>query len=141
MQKKIKTNLKLASLYATMMMTLSGCGTKYTNVIENVSSDKLLVKDVADGKQRIIELGKNATKYLNEGFKYFHVGDTIFIVEEWSKCGYQNDRCILVYDSDYHNQYRIVFNKELLFRRTLQERIQQEQAEFDSLKCILEKQR
>lgn len=37
-------------------MMFSGCGNKHPNVVEAISENKLLVKDIKDDKQRIIEI-------------------------------------------------------------------------------------
>lgn len=37
-------------------MMFSGCGNKHLNVVEAISKNKLLVKDIKDDKQRIIEI-------------------------------------------------------------------------------------
>ncbi|MCQ2582039.1 MAG: hypothetical protein MJ170_03600 [Alphaproteobacteria bacterium] len=128
MKRNIKTNLKLAGVCATAMMTLSGCGTKYTNVIEDISEDKILVKDVTDGKERIIEFVHNNESY-NIWEKYLkdsHIGDTVVLkVVRPVYNNYNRYKCL----KDGFDLY-VHFDNELHWAR-------QEQAKFDSLKCVI----
>ena len=138
MKHDIKTNLKLASVCATAMMTLSGCeDPNHVNVIEAVSFDKLLVKDITDGEERIIELGKYYKNYMDDGFKYYHVGDTITIIDYMPKPGYRYEQCIPVWNSLDAKKYSIYFSNDSLKQRRYREYKQQQQAKFDSLKCVI----
>lgn len=144
MKNNIKTNLKLAGVCASAMMTLSGCGSKYPNIIEDISGNKILVKDVTDGKERIIEFGIGTSSWKWNRLKYSQIGDTIVVAEDAFMCGYGHDKYIFVYPKDepYNgsskdNQYGVSFNENLYNQRRLQEHERQEQAKFDSLKCVI----
>ncbi len=145
MKRNIKTNLKLAGICATAMMTLSGCGSKYTNVIEDISGNKVLVKDIKDGKQRIIEFGVGTSNWTWNQLKHSQIGDTITVVESSNTCGYEHDKYIKVChtkDNPYNwdlkdHQYGVRFDENLWQRRKLQEHERQQQAKFDSLKYVI----
>lgn len=137
MKKNIKTNLKLAGVCATAMMTLSGCIAGHTNVIESVSFDKLLVKDVIDGEERIIELGKYYNKHMGDGFKYYCVGDTIVVVEFRARPGYQYEKRIPIWATPKGGEYGIMVNRDSLEQRSYREYEQRQQPQFDSLKCAI----
>lgn len=47
-------------------MMFSGCGNKHPNVVEAISENKLLVKDIKDDKQRIIEIDQKKLKYYRD---------------------------------------------------------------------------
>lgn len=144
MKNNIKAKLKLASVCASVIMTLSGCGSKHPNVVEAVSENKLLVKDIKDGKQRIIELGNYTGLHVNGGVKYFRIGDTINVMEKMVYSGYQDDKIILIYNSPCYNQYTLAFNRDSLDQRKAleiqfkqREIRQREQDKFDSLKSAM----
>ena len=125
MEHNVKTNLKLAGICATAMMTLSGC-VKRANVIENVGSDKILVRDVMDGKERIIEFVSNRDSYIWERhLKYSCVGDTVILKVARSLDNYNKHKCFVDGFSVY-----VHFDNEL-------HSVRQEQAKFDSLKCAI----
>lgn len=144
MKNNIKAKLKLIGLYSVAVMMFSGCGSKHPNVVEAVSENKLLVKDIKDGKHRIIELGNYTGSHVNAGVKYFRIGDTINVMEKMVYSGYQDDKIILIYNYPYYNQYTLAFNKDSLDQRKAleiqfkqREIRQREQAKFDSLSSAM----
>lgn len=130
MSKSIKTNLKLAGVCATAMMTLSGCWHEHTNVIEYMSNDKMLVKDINTNKYKTVFLGRNAGYIMKDPLKYACVGDTIIINEYPVICGYDKNDSIKVYDGP--TRYHITFNDKLLQERKHQEHLNQK----DSIKFM-----
>ena len=125
MKKNIKTNLKLAAVCSAAAMTLSGC-VKHTNVIEGVSTDKILVRDITDGRERVIEFrpDRHGNTYYATQLKNSCVGDTVV---------FKHVDCYIYEQTKYlinHQDGNVIFDNQLLNKR-------QKQAEFDSLKCAI----
>lgn len=114
MEHNLKTNLKLAGICATAMMTLSGCAAKYRNVIESVSQDSIFVKDLQDGKQRIIDFTDKDDRLL-----YSRVGDTIVFKESIICLGHYKKTKYLVHGFDG----TVEFSEKLLIQRKPQTNI------------------
>lgn len=128
--KNIKAKVKLASVCATAIMTLSGCA-KHTNVIEAVSSEVILVKDITDGKQRIIvfPLDRSDSDIYKRKLKFSNVGDTV-ILEYNDNKHYGDQKCFVQGSNTY-----VHFNDTLISKRF-------DQWAFDTIKSkiICEKQ-
>lgn len=127
MKNNIKTNLKLAAVCSAAAMTLAGC-VKRDNVIENISSDKILFRDVTDGTERIVECGSspNDRGVWEYFFKYSHVGDTVGL--KLSRHRYNNH--------DKYKCFTFCIDVDLDFNNKLCDS-RREQAKFDSLKCVI----
>lgn len=78
MKNNIKAKIKLASICASAIMTLSGCGSKHTNVIEakNDTEKLWIIKDVTTGEKRFFDY-TNAARESVIPFDFFRVGDTV----------------------------------------------------------------
>lgn len=53
-------------MYFIAVTMFSGWGNKHPNVVEAISKNKLLVKDIKDDKQRIIEIDQKKLKYYRD---------------------------------------------------------------------------
>lgn len=130
--KSRKLDWKVAIVCPMAALVLSGCYTRYPSIIEDVSKDKVLIKDAKDGKQRILvcpDKPKIATAHIRKSLRYSHAGDTIQVRQHKYFGLYEDKKYVEITDAD------IFFNENLLYDR-------QQQYVFDSLRSemIEEKQ-
>ena len=135
MKKNIKTNLKLAAVCSATAMTLSGCTLKtYPNVIEGISDDKFLVRDIDDGTERILLFDQNSKPKVKDALPYFRVGDTIYIDLKTLLAPYDYERCLNM-NSDAEVQLHI--NTRFINRRKAEEHLREQQNQFDTLRQMM----
>lgn len=130
--KSAKLDWKLAIVCPVAALVLSGCYTRYPSIIEDISKDKILIKDAEDGKQRILVFpatSKIAAAHIKKSLKYSQAGDTILVRQHKYFGLYEDKKYVDVRDMD------VYFNENLLYDR-------QQQYVFDSLRSemIEEKQ-
>lgn len=139
MKKNIKTNLKLAAVCSATVMTLSGCvpAEVCTNVIEYISDDKFLVRDINDGVERILLFGQTSKGNVKDALPYFRVGDTIKIDLKTFYCPYYYERCLNMHSNA---GYQLRIDNGFINRRKDEEHLREQQKQFDNLKLMMQKQ-
>lgn len=106
--------------------------TKYTNVIEKISPDKMLIRDVADGKLREMRFTKYAAKDMEESLKYSRVGDTIVVTGTMLMYDYSAGNAIRGNTASTNGvDHAIHFNRQLINKRKSQEYKRRQQIGFD----------
>ena len=118
---KTQLNYRKVLLYPiTAAMLFTGC-VRHKNVIENISDNKVLIKDIKDGKERIVVFRPGWQSSSFKNLKWSMVGDTVVVNETFC------------FDDDFYSQKRIIdessfeLNYDLIHER-------KRQSEFDSLK-------
>ena len=116
---KTQLNYRKVLLYPiTAALLFAGC-VRHKNVIEKISDDKVLIRDIKTNQERVIEiLQEPYSKFYDK--KWIYVGDTVKIVNPyfpWLK--YSELKVI--------NESFVILNHDLTDKR-------KEQAKFDSLK-------
>lgn len=115
---KTQLNYRKVLLYPiTAAMLFTGC-VRHKNVIENISDDKILIRDIKTNQERVIELRQEHSRFFNK--KWIYVGDTVKIVNSYFPWIKYSE--LKVIDEPF-----VILNYDLIDKR-------KEQAKFDSLK-------
>ena len=126
--KRKNIDWKLAVVCPLAALVLSGCYNRYPNVIEDVSKDKMLIKDVKDGKERMIDFRQKCwntseKNWLAKRINFSKKGDTIIVKQE-KIIDYYGSKCLFLGPAE------IKFDEDLIAQR-------QQEHVFDSLKCVM----
>ena len=125
----MKIKYKLAMLSSFAFLLLHGCTREC--VVENVSNDKILTKDL-NGKKKIFVLGRSAP--IHKYMPYIQSGDTLYF-----KCGVGVSHVYDSHDVIYYdpNADWLLYVSDAKKRQIKQAK---KQHEFDSLFAIMQKE-
>ena len=143
----MKIKYKLAMLSSFAFLLLHGCTRDVQCVVENVSNDKILTKDL-NGKKKIFVLGRSAP--IHKYMPYIQSGDTLYFnyVERvvnlrgdtlYFKCGVGVSHVYDSHDVIYYdpNADWLLYVSDAKKRQIKQAK---KQHEFDSLFAIMQKE-
>ena len=133
----MKIKYKLAMLSSFAFLLLHGCTRDVQCVVENVSNDKILTKDL-NGKKKIFVLGRRVP--FHEYMKYIQSGDTVYFKYLVGVNLY--DSCDVIYFDDEFDDWLDVSGAKKTQIKQAKKQIQQakKQREFDSLFAIMQKE-
>ncbi len=128
----MKIKYKLAMLSSFAFLLLHGCTRNVQCVVQSVSKDKILTKDL-NGKKKIFVLGRRAPthKYM----KYIQSGDTLYFKYVLGEDGYLYDSHDVIYYDANENWFLDVSDAK---KRQIEQA--KKQHEFDSLFAIMQKE-
>ena len=133
----MKIKYKLAMLSSFAFLLLHGCTRDVQCVVESVSNDKILTKDL-NGKKKIFVLGRRVP--IHKYMKYIQSGDTLYFKDVVGVNLYDRDDVIYL-DDEFDDWLDVSDAKK---RQIEQAKIQIQQAkkqhEFDSLFAIMHKE-
>ena len=127
MTKNNNLNWKLAIVCPMTALVLSGCYNRYPNVIEEISSDKMLIKDIKDGQNRMVDFHRNRMvtsekTFFDKRTRFSRKGDTVIVLQEKEADSYKESKCL--------PGSAIEFDENLIKQR-------QQQHMFDSLNHVM----
>ena len=126
----MKIKYKLAMLSSFAFLLLHGCTRDVQCVVESVSNDKILTKDL-NGKKKIFVLGRSAP--IHKYMPYIQSGDTLYFKCVVGVYLYDN-RDVIYYDA---NEDWLLVVSDAKKRQIEQAK---KQREFDSLFAIMQKE-
>ena len=134
----MKIKYKLAMLSSFAFLLLHGCTRDVPCVVESVSNDKILTKDL-NGKKKIFVLGRRVP--FHEYMEYIQSGDTVYFKYVVGVNLYDNHDVIYL-DDEYDDWLLDVSDAKKTQIKQAKIQIQQakKQREFDSLLAIMQKE-
>jgi len=126
----MKIKYKLAMLSSFAFLLLDGCTSDVQCVVQSVSNDKILTKDL-NGKKKIFVLGRSV--HIRKYMKYIQSGDTLYFKYVVGANVYDNHD-VIYYDPN-ENWFLDVSDAK---KRQIEQA--KKQHEFDSLFVIMQKE-
>lgn len=129
MEKNI--NAKKQLLIFGCVLLFAGC-TRHENTVEAISSDKVLIKDVKDGKERVY-IFDGANKQLSDigELVYYRIGDTVTFNLDFM---HNYNKLDIIHEGD--DSYARLNNKQVEIRKR-QARYDAVRAKVDSIKTAM----
>ena len=126
----MKIKYKLAMLSSFAFLLLDGCTRDVQCVVQSVSNDKILTKDL-NGKKKMFVLGRSAP--IHKYMKYIQSGDTLYF--KYVVGGHLYDNHDVIYYDPNENWFLDVSDAK---KRQIEQA--KKQHEFDSLFAIMQKE-